>query len=202
MVLIRVTGGNTDLAATPQFDERFLTFDPVAMNFILGRGADVFPKPWITKRFVGAIVGNGLFLSDGEEHRKQRKIISPAFSAQSLRALTPIFFGKSQEVRDILTQRCKASDAAAKVDMQDLFRRATLDIVGLTLFDNAFDSLKDDTNEMYRAFSCLIDAGLPHGSGLMGVVNLWFPWITKVFVSISPTSFDATPLKPYGVVAR
>ncbi|KAG9027594.1 hypothetical protein FRB95_007590 [Tulasnella sp. JGI-2019a] len=172
-------GLNMRLYGMGYFNQRFLTFDPVAMNFILGRGADMFPKPWQTKRFLRAIVGDGMFLADGEEHRKQRKIISPAFSAQALRALSPIYSDKAKEVRDILTSLCKSSDA--KVDMHDMFRRATMDIVGLTLFDYAFDSLKDDTNEMYRAFEGLIDAGVPSSLGVFGMFKAWFPWIAIVF---------------------
>ena len=44
----------------------------------------------------------GLFVAEGEEHRRQRKIISPAFSPQSLRALQPIFFSKGEELRDTM----------------------------------------------------------------------------------------------------
>ncbi|KAG9027596.1 hypothetical protein FRB95_007592 [Tulasnella sp. JGI-2019a] len=163
------------------FDKRFLTFDPVAINFILGRGVDIFPKPWQTKRFLRTIIGDGMFLADGEEHRKQRKMINPAFSTRALRALNPIYFDKAQEVRDILTSLCKSSDAYAKVDMYDLFRRSAMDVVGLTLFDYAFDSLKDDTNEMYRAFEGLIMAGVPGSWSMFGFSKTLFPWIATIF---------------------
>lgn len=40
----------------------------------------------------------GLLTTEGEQHRRQRKIISPAFSAANIRAVTPIFWDKAREV--------------------------------------------------------------------------------------------------------
>ena len=41
----------------------------------------------------------GIFASEGEEHRKLRRALAPAFSYQSVKNLAPLFLHKSFEVR-------------------------------------------------------------------------------------------------------
>lgn len=42
-------------------------------------------------------IGSGLLVAHGEQHRIQRKAISPAFGSTQLRALTGIFLDKANE---------------------------------------------------------------------------------------------------------
>ena len=44
------------------------------------------------------LLGPGLLSTTGGEHRKQRKLLNPAFSAAHMRGLTPIFYAVAGKV--------------------------------------------------------------------------------------------------------
>ena len=71
-------------------------------------------------------------MAEGDEHRRQRKVISPAFSAQSLRALQPIFFAKALELRDTMLHKTPSNpEEGVIMDMNNWLWRTTFDIIGL-----------------------------------------------------------------------
>ncbi|KAG8903515.1 hypothetical protein FRB99_003171, partial [Tulasnella sp. 403] len=170
-------GLNLRIHGMGYFDERYVTFDPVAINYILGRAADVFPKPWQSRRFIAQLVGEGLFVAEGERHRKQRKIISPAFSAQALRALQGVFFSKAFELRDVVAGEIKAKGdeklpaGGAVMDMHNWLWRSTFDIIGLAGFAYSFNATRDETNEVYRAYRDMFQAGASSGFTLRALVE-------------------------------
>ncbi|KAG8961220.1 hypothetical protein FRC03_005650 [Tulasnella sp. 419] len=164
------------------FDERYVTFDPVAINYMLGRASDLYPKPWQSRRFISRLIGEGLFVSEGEEHRRQRKIISPAFSSQALRALQPIFFRKASELRDALLRNVKdAKEEGVCQDMHNWLWRVTLDVIGLTGFSYSFNAVRDETNEVYRAYRDIFQIGVTVGFTLRSMIEIWIPWLQHVF---------------------
>ncbi|EMD39705.1 hypothetical protein CERSUDRAFT_112008 [Gelatoporia subvermispora B] len=81
---------------------RLMTSDPVTVAHILGHAYE-YPKPdFITDTLANMVAGNeGLLTSDGKVHKKQRRILTPAFSASNVKSLTPVFWAKAVELRDI-----------------------------------------------------------------------------------------------------
>ncbi|OCH91130.1 cytochrome P450 [Obba rivulosa] len=81
---------------------RLLTSDRVAVAHIMGHAYE-YPKPdFITDTLANMAAGTeGLLTVDGRVHRKQRKILTPAFSSSNVKHLTPIFWAKAVELRDI-----------------------------------------------------------------------------------------------------
>ncbi|TFK88470.1 cytochrome P450, partial [Polyporus arcularius HHB13444] len=81
---------------------RLMTTDPRAVNYIMSRGYD-YPKPDFVRDSLASMVAGyeGLLTAEGEMHRKQRKVLNPAFSAAQIRSLTPIFWEKAVRLRDI-----------------------------------------------------------------------------------------------------
>ena len=45
------------------------------------------------------LVGPGLLAAFGSEHRRQRKLLNPAFSAAHMRGLSPMFYNVAGKVR-------------------------------------------------------------------------------------------------------
>ncbi|KAI0703590.1 cytochrome P450 [Cytidiella melzeri] len=81
---------------------RLMTTDPVAVNHILSRGYD-YPKPdFIRDALASMAVGHdGLITVEGDQHRKQRKILNPAFAPTHIKSISPIFWAKALKLRDI-----------------------------------------------------------------------------------------------------
>lgn len=57
-----------------------------------------FVKPSFFKRLVGEITGVGLLFADGEEHKKQRRLLANPFSAPNIKKLLPVFTEKAIEL--------------------------------------------------------------------------------------------------------
>ncbi|KAH9933274.1 cytochrome P450 [Amylocystis lapponica] len=77
---------------------RLMTTDPVAVAHIMGRAYD-YPKPDFVRDSLASMVAGkeGLLTVEGEVHRRQ----SPAFSSPYVRSLSPIFWAKAVQLRDI-----------------------------------------------------------------------------------------------------
>lgn len=62
------------------------------MHILSQQNAYDFPKPPETRRFLSTLLGNGLVTSEGDTHKKQRKITAPAFTVSTVRSFTPVYF--------------------------------------------------------------------------------------------------------------
>ncbi|KAI0032675.1 cytochrome P450 [Vararia minispora EC-137] len=134
-----------------------LTVDTTALHHVFSN-ARTFVRPPAARRTFDSVLGKGLLFAEGEQHRRQRKVISPAFAPVQVRAFTEVFVRKSNELRDIwldLASKTTRKDGRVKVDGFAWLNKATLDIIGLTGFDHDFDALHSrskETDKLYKAF--------------------------------------------------
>jgi cytochrome P450 len=71
--------------------ERILVNDPAAIRRVLIENPTVYEKPAPTRRLTRPIIGEGVFLSEGAEWRRQRRVLSPAFTPAHVEQLSPHF---------------------------------------------------------------------------------------------------------------
>ncbi len=93
-----------------------------------------FHKGPMIKRALGKQIGKGLLLSEGEFHRKQRKLAQPAFHHQRI-----ISYG--QVMTEYTVDMLKGWQTGETVDIHEEMMTLTMRIVGKTLFDS--DVLQD-----------------------------------------------------------
>lgn len=128
---------------------RLMLMDPKAIGYVLGRAYE-YPKPdFVRDSLASMAVGyDGLLTTEGGQHRKQRKILTPAFSANQIKSLSPVFYHKAALLRDIWLAdadgHVKQLDTKDGIDIADLpleewcrtdvlswLGRATLDVIGI-----------------------------------------------------------------------
>ncbi len=102
-------------------------------NFAKGRGLE------IAKR----LLGEGLLTSEGDHHRRQRRLAQPAFHRQRIAAYGEIMVEKAQRIG------AEWQDGAT-LDLSQEMMRLTLGIVARTLFDT---DLEAETQEIGAAVS-------------------------------------------------
>ena len=161
---------------------RFFTTDPTALSYILNH-ADVFPKPNQARRSLIDLLGNGLLVSEGHDHRRQRKIL-PA----NIRGMIPIFYDKAYELKDKMvtliedpTAQCaptptKAGDevkGGKQMDVMKYLGQATLDVIGLAGFDYDFKALSEPKNELAEAYRDMFSVG--QSITAMAIFQAFFP---------------------------
>lgn len=104
-----------------------------------------FTKPEEFSQGLARILGVGILLAEGDEHKMQRKNLSPAFAFRHIKEIYPIFWAKSRELVDCLAAASSSADdkglqsagddtrhAPGSIDVGDWSSRATLDIIGIS----------------------------------------------------------------------
>nr|XP_056706861.1 cholesterol 24-hydroxylase-like [Euleptes europaea] len=123
-------------------------------------------------------LGKGLITDRDYNHwHKQRKIIDPAFSRSYLIGLMGIFNDKAEELMKVLEEK---ADGETEIDMMNLLRRVTLDIIAKVAFGLDLNTLNNDLAPFPHAMSLI-------GQGLAGMRQPFFkymPWNRKVVKEI------------------
>src|SRR5882757_722458 len=137
--------------------------------------------------------------------------MAPAFTPQSVRSLSPVFFQKAEELRDCWDKIISSSRSGGidpyptppctphsdkpalertinqiqmnnVIDIYGWVSRASFDVIGLAGFDYPFNSLQDETDEVCVAYRKMFRAA-ETDSGFKILIQLWFPFIETLLVS-------------------
>lgn len=145
---------------------------------------------------IGRILGIGILLAEGDEHKKQRKNLSPAFSFRHVKDLYPIFWSKSRECVEAMTEQVSrdgpspsesgektdktlaADDDAAVVDVGNWASRVTLDIIGVCGLGRDFGAIKDPNTELNQTYTRVMK---PSKTGqILSLMTMFVPgWIVN-----------------------
>jgi cytochrome P450 len=115
------------------------------------------------------LLGDGLFISDGETWRKRREIETPAFSSSNLRRFAPLMTQCALELRERWASRANRCAVQMLPEMAGL----TADIIGRTMFGNALGT--ERTATIVRNFSAYQAAIEQFDIGAFFGLPDWFP---------------------------
>ncbi|KAI0634026.1 cytochrome P450 [Trametes polyzona] len=134
-------------------NDRLLTLDTRALNHVLTHSAD-YQKPEVSRSQLARVLGEGVLSAEGEQHRRQRRIMNPAFGPAQIRELTHVFVQKAIELRDVWDAQVAQDGTPARIDVVKGLTKMTLDVIGLAGFGFHFDALnpKGKPNELFEAF--------------------------------------------------
>ncbi|KAK7050728.1 cytochrome P450 [Favolaschia claudopus] len=125
------------------------TSDPKALSHIANNLA-IYQKAPASRYNVARLVGDGILSSEDNAHKTQRKIMTPAFSARSMRSLTPAFMHHANHLRDLWNEKFfsldddenqEGEDQEKRIDVLPWLRRAALDSMGEAGLSYAFNAL-------------------------------------------------------------
>ncbi|KAH8998336.1 cytochrome P450 [Lactarius hatsudake] len=142
--------------------DRLMLADPKALKHILHSAGYHYSRTIDRAQFSRMATGNGIVVAEGQAHRRQRKIMSPAFSAHQIQSFLPLFHRTASK----LVQKWKeviAADPSGQplVNVVGWFSRASLDIIGEAGFDFQFGSLDNLQNPLViRSEKQIIDSTL------------------------------------------
>eukprot|EP01129_Flabellula_baltica_P013493 TRINITY_DN626_c0_g1_i1.p1 TRINITY_DN626_c0_g1~~TRINITY_DN626_c0_g1_i1.p1 ORF type:complete len:497 (-),score=88.15 TRINITY_DN626_c0_g1_i1:43-1488(-) len=92
------------------------------------------PKYQVQYDFIAPLLGYGLVVSSGEKWKLMRKLITPLFHFDSLKAYVPRIAGKVEGFREQLL-----NESSEFVDAKGLFSKLTMDIIVDLAFGNEMD---------------------------------------------------------------
>jgi cytochrome P450 len=101
---------------------------PELAHEVLIEQADAFEKPHVLRVLARPVLGNGLLTSDNAFHRRQRRMVAPAFQHRRIAAYADVMADYAERIQ-------QGWQPGSTVDVSREMMRLTLWIVGKTLFD-------------------------------------------------------------------
>jgi cytochrome P450 len=129
-----------------------LVNEPDSIREILVVQAQNFIKERTQKR-MKILLGEGLITSDGESHRRQRRIAAPAFHRQRIQAYGSIMVERAAAMRDAWRE-------GAEIDVSTEMMRLSLEVVARTLFAQEVTedilSISHEVNAIMKLYNFLV----------------------------------------------
>jgi cytochrome P450 len=113
---------------TPFF-RSYLCNDPALVDLVLKERPDAFPKSNRIREGLNPLLGNSVFVTNGEHWKRQRRIIDPAFEGGRLRDTFPAMLAAA----DAAVARLGAR-AGQAVEVEEEASHAAADVIFRTLF--------------------------------------------------------------------
>lgn len=145
--------------------ERVLVTGSKALSEVLVTKNYHFEKPAALRYNIGRILGIGVLLAEGDEHKIQRKNLMPAFAFRHIKDLYPVFWRKTREVvqamnTDILADAAnqpsspdpEKAQKSAVIEVGNWASRVTLDIIGIAGLGRDFGAIKDQNSELNETY--------------------------------------------------
>ncbi|XP_045448746.1 cytochrome P450 9e2-like [Melitaea cinxia] len=118
------------------------------------------------------LVGSNLFLMKGEKWHDMRTTLSPAFTSSKIKKMMPFMTKISANIIEYLRDHTNE-----EIDVEDVMRRYTNDVIAASAFGLEVNSLKDKNNEFYRTGQKML--ALNSFQRFKFVVSTMFPNVCK-----------------------
>ncbi|KAI1636538.1 cytochrome P450 [Biscogniauxia mediterranea] len=171
--------------------ERLLVTGPKALSEVLVTSNYDFEKPASLGSNIGRILGVGVLLAEGEEHKIQRKNLMPAFAFRHIKNLYPVFWSKTREVVQAMTREIMADASnestvpdpekarkTAAMEVGGWASRVTLDIIGLAGLGRDFGAIEDDTTDLNQTYRSIFKAS-PQAQMLAFISTFMPDWFVR-----------------------
>ncbi|KAK0227599.1 cytochrome P450 [Armillaria fumosa] len=169
--------------------------DPKALQYIFHTSGYRFPKTADSDLSAKSLFGEGMVTVAGKIHQRQRKIMSPAFSASQLRRYLVFFQSMAPKLTDRLANEITASGSNERVvDILHWTKKIALDIIGLTAFRyhfNALDAAEGERSELRDALhNVVIEAQSSPSS-----IELLYPALWRIIPRFASDILELIPLR-------
>jgi len=169
-----------------------------------------FIKPSLLRNGLARVLGTGLILAEGDEHRVrrykscignklftyiqvQRKNLMPAFSYRHIKNLTPVFWSKAKKLVNGLMaiphsegkEPAKQISDGFMVEIANWGSRAALDIIGVAGMGQDFDAIDNPDTELNVTYRTVFQPS--QSQAILGMLGLFLP---QWFVRALPVSHN------------
>ncbi|KAI0086773.1 cytochrome P450 [Irpex rosettiformis] len=132
-------------------------YDPKALQHILLKDQQSFIDPSWFLAYNMASYGPGLLSVEGEQHRRQRKMLNPAFSVTQMRRIIHMLYQTAHTLRESIQGDLESKHG--DVDVLNWLNRSALDSIGQGGLGYSFDALHcEESNEFANAIKMFVPA--------------------------------------------
>ncbi|RIB18210.1 cytochrome P450 [Gigaspora rosea] len=137
----------------------------------------------MVKELIGS---EGISVTQGDVHKRQRKVMNPLFTFANVKEMLPIFVQASHHLKDIWIKQI-GNKKEERITITDLIPKITLDIIGLAGFNYEFNSTTSDS-ELSRAYHALVGQNI---SPLYIILFGLFPFLRNIPSSFTNKYWDS-----------
>ncbi|KAG2341448.1 cytochrome P450 [Suillus weaverae] len=129
---------------------KVILWDPKAISHFFARDTWLYNQTPFTKIAVRSTVGRGMLWADGESHKRQRKALSPAFSAAAIRSLTSVFLDAAHKTVIAWDGKIESNQRThcAVIDVQQWMNHISLDSAGIAILSHDFGALDGNDSDV------------------------------------------------------
>lgn len=106
-----------------------------------------YPKSQVLHQMLTLLLGNGIFISNGETWRRQRKMMDEALSLSHIRSVFPLM---RDSVSDLI-ERLDQAEADVPLNISEHMSHVTADIIFRTIFSRSLSI--EDSRTIFREFA-------------------------------------------------
>lgn len=142
------------------FGTSMLITKPAPLADILVHHPYDFAKYDTIRNFLRPILGDGLVVVEGEQHKFLRKNTQPAFKFGHIKELYPTMWSKAIEMNtalkeELLVRQTKGEDT--RIEINGWAGKVTLDIIGIAAFGRDFHVLERPDHPLVKNYADLLE---------------------------------------------
>lgn len=125
--------------------ETVLVNSPEGVRHVMATNAGNYVRPAMMARIMRPLLGQGLFLAEGEEWRRQRRLLSSSFTPQNVGILLPHFIAAANDLVAEL-------DGQSSADLSQAYEQAALNAALRALFSMPEKSERERLGKLVRQY--------------------------------------------------
>ena len=168
------------LLRSPFHQSRLIPTAPNSFSEILVTKSYDFEKPPALRKFLQGSLGSGVIVVEGDDHKFQKKHLTPAFSFRHIRDLYPLMWRKALILTEQLSNQ--SQEPTSEIEIGHWAGKASLDVIGVAALGREFDSLRGKSSDLADMYEDLLRPDL----------RKYFAFVLRVF---GPGLLKKLPLK-------
>ncbi|KAI0521079.1 cytochrome P450 [Xylaria bambusicola] len=150
---------NEEILNLTAFDYQVVVTSPRLLPDLLVHRPYDFIKPPKLSGLLRHVLGDGLIMVEGDQHKFLRKNSMPAFGRRHIKDLYPMMWNKSVLMCEVLDEALETGEGknTGVVDLANWTSRVTLDIIGVAGMGREFNMLKKAEDPILGIYEQLLE---------------------------------------------
>ncbi|CAH0019599.1 unnamed protein product [Clonostachys rhizophaga] len=115
-----------------------------------------FAKPKRISSFLRHILGDGLIIVEGDQHKFLRKSSTPAFHFRHIKELYPMMWARGEVLAKALNEDITTNGSSA-IELSTWASKVTLDIIGIAGLGQRFDAVEKKKDPLAGIYEALLE---------------------------------------------
>ena len=144
----------------------FVNQPDLVQNILLG-DVDRYPKSDLMATMLELLLGESIFVSNGDLWKQQRRMMDPAFEGTRIKAIFPLM----RAAADAMAERFDAGAVGANTQADLEMTHVTADVIFRTIYSRAFT--RDEAKVIFENFETFQHLAWQHGVWTLAGVPQW-----------------------------